>query len=184
MYTTHSRERRRGSFTRRLALVTGAAIVAMLALASSALSHGALPTPDPEVPDVAGECPARSSSTLGETGGSGMAKGHGVSNDPTAGDEAVAGNDAGDERMRLSTYESHKGMEATSRELVYRYRDEADCLLRQAGYLDLLGGVWGCVVEGPGWVDVCVVREQEQDERCMVSVARMEVTAWEERYGQ
>ena len=164
--------------------MTGAAIVFMLALMSSALRHGALRTSSPDVPDVAEERPAFPSTASGDPGASGMAEGHDVQSELETGERADAGEDDEDDGLRLSAYESTKGMESTSCDLVRRYRDEADCLLRQAGYLDLLGRVWGCVVEGPGWVDVCVVREHAQDERCTVSVARMEVKAWEERYGR
>lgn len=35
--------------------------------------------------------------------------------------------------------------------------------LRYAGYLDLLGNVWGCLVSGDAWVQAIVVREEEGD---------------------
>lgn len=58
-------------------------------------------------------------------------------------------------------------------DLVAGYRDEGDCLLRHAGYLDLLGNVWGCVVQGPGWVDVCVVSQGENVSQSVVRVRRL-----------
>lgn len=41
-------------------------------------------------------------------------------------------------------------------------RDQGDCVLVRAGYLDLSGRVWGCVVQGDGWSEVRVVRESGQ----------------------
>lgn len=41
-------------------------------------------------------------------------------------------------------------------------RDQGDCVLVRAGYLDLSGRVWGCVVQGGGWSEVRVVRESGQ----------------------
>jgi hypothetical protein len=35
--------------------------------------------------------------------------------------------------------------------------------------------VWGCVVQGDGWVDVCIVSEEGSDSR--VAVLRLEGTA-------
>lgn len=42
------------------------------------------------------------------------------------------------------------------------YRLRGDCIVAQAGYLDLSGKVWGCVVQGAGWVDLCVIREGDE----------------------
>ena len=49
--------------------------------------------------------------------------------------------------------------DVAARTVLGRYEADGTCLLASAGYLDLFGRVWGCVVEGPGWVDVCVVEE-------------------------
>lgn len=38
------------------------------------------------------------------------------------------------------------------------YRDGGQCRLACAGYLDLHGQAWGCVVAGDGWVEVLVVK--------------------------
>ncbi len=54
--------------------------------------------------------------------------------------------------------------------LVRAYDETGVCLVRQAGYLDLAGDVWGCVLEGPGWVDVCVLSREGERE----SVVRVE----------
>lgn len=74
---------------------------------------------------------------------------------------------------------SERDLVAAARELLEEYQDEGDCLLRQAGYLDLLGKAWGCVVEGPGWVDLVVVREDSGGGSTQ-RVLRMRAGAWEE----
>ena len=42
------------------------------------------------------------------------------------------------------------------------YRLRGDCIVARAGYLDLSGKVWGCVVQGAGWVELCVIREGDE----------------------
>lgn len=61
-------------------------------------------------------------------------------------------------------------------DLVARYEAGQPCLLRRAGYLDLFGEVWGCLVQGPGWVDLCVVQQGEEEEKSEVQVIRMVAT--------
>lgn len=41
------------------------------------------------------------------------------------------------------------------------YAGRKDCIVAQSGWLDLLGRTWGCVIQGEGWVDLCVVSERE-----------------------
>jgi hypothetical protein len=57
--------------------------------------------------------------------------------------------------------------------LLVSYRSEGSCVLAHAGYLDLLGCVWGCVVRGDRWVDICVV--SQRDDGCQVDVTRLDV---------
>ena len=59
--------------------------------------------------------------------------------------------------------------------LVGVYRKTHVCLVREAGYLDLLGDVWGCVMEGPGWVDLCLVSASDDEQGSAVSVERTNV---------
>lgn len=59
--------------------------------------------------------------------------------------------------VREERYPEEAGVAAQT--VLGRYEADGMCLLASAGYLDLFGRVWGCVVEGPGWVDVCVVEE-------------------------
>lgn len=70
----------------------------------------------------------------------------------------------------------------TAKDVLEGYEVRGDTSLARAGWLDLLGGVWGCAVVGPGWVDVCFVERQE-DEGSRVTSLRMEVERWREAYG-
>lgn len=56
--------------------------------------------------------------------------------------------------------------------VVEEYRSRRDCVVARAGYLDLLGKTWGCVMQGEGWVEICVVGEHEDG--CTVWVTRMD----------
>lgn len=74
----------------------------------------------------------------------------------------------------VTTYETELELPEASQELVERYRDRGDCLMREAGYLDLLGDAWSCVVQGPDWVDVCVVSSASENAGSVVRVQRLE----------
>ncbi len=65
--------------------------------------------------------------------------------------------------------------------LIKRYREQTETTLAHAGWLDLVGRCWGCVVVGPGWVDVCLV--SGTDEACTAQTIRMEVEEWRRIYG-
>ena len=87
-------------------------------------------------------------------------------------------------RGEVTTYETQLELPDASQELVERYRDRGDCLMRQSGYLDLLGDTWSCVVQGPDWVDVCVVSAAAEDAGSVVRVQRLErpdADGWWER---
>ena len=58
-------------------------------------------------------------------------------------------------------------------ELLEERREQGDCVLACAGYLDLLGGTWGCVLQGNGWVELCLVTEGEEGAGCDVLTWRM-----------
>lgn len=95
-----------------------------------------------------------------------------------AGDACEPSHDASD--AMVSSYQSDKETELidSAAKVLEDYRDQGDCLLRWAGYLDLFGGAWGCVVEGPGWVDVVIVREKDGGSE--EKVVRLNPRAWEE----
>ena len=46
-----------------------------------------------------------------------------------------------------------------ARRVLEDYRQRGDCVVAQAGYLDLVGRTWGCVTQGEGWVELCLVSE-------------------------
>lgn len=63
-------------------------------------------------------------------------------------------------------------------ELVYEYEQRGDCVLVRSGYLDLSGRVWSMVVEGSGWVDVCIVQSAGSGVS-ETKVMHMDVEEWE-----
>ncbi len=60
---------------------------------------------------------------------------------------------------QASGYESELPLEEEARRCLERYRKEGDCVVSRSGYLDLLGGTWGCVMQGDGWAEVLLVGE-------------------------
>lgn len=104
---------------------------------------------------------------------------HGV---PQSLDEEADWPILGDGEGDVTTYETTDELPQTASDLVCKYRDAKDCVLRSAGYLDVLGNVWSCIVEGPGWVDLCIVNEGRGG--CEVEVVRMEVADWKESYAK
>ena len=73
--------------------------------------------------------------------------------------------------VRVET--ANDGIQESAKRLLVRYRTKGACLLRGAGYLDLFGRVWGCVVQGPGWVDICIA-EEGSDGQCTSRSVHME----------
>ncbi len=63
-------------------------------------------------------------------------------------------------------------------ELVCEYERRGDCVLVRSGYLDLSGRVWSMVVEGSGWVDVCIVQGADNG-ASETKVMHMDVAEWE-----
>lgn len=59
-------------------------------------------------------------------------------------------------------------------EVAEAYGERGDCLLAQAGYLDLAGNVWSCLAYGGDWAEVCVVAGGEDGEKCEVRIWRLE----------
>ena len=52
-------------------------------------------------------------------------------------------------------------------------RARGDSLVVRSGYLDMFGGAWGCVLQGSGWVEVCLVSEYGDGEGSSVVTWRM-----------
>ena len=61
-----------------------------------------------------------------------------------------------------SRRESDRPLPEEGERVLEGYRLRGDCIVARAGYLDLSGKVWGCVVQGAGWVDLCVIREGDE----------------------
>ena len=61
--------------------------------------------------------------------------------------------------------------------LAREYEGRGDCVLVRSGYLDLSGRVWSMVVEGSGWVDVCLVQSTD-DGTIETRVMHMDVAEW------
>lgn len=74
-------------------------------------------------------------------------------------------------------------VEAAS-DVLQQYREQRDVLLARSGWVDLVGNVWGCVVQGPGWVEVCLVSGDEASGGSRVETIRMEVSEWRDAYGE
>lgn len=69
---------------------------------------------------------------------------------------------------------THNPLPDECRELLSTYQEQENCVLMHAGYLDLLGRTWGCVVRGLDWVEVGVVREAVDETEGEVIVMRFE----------
>ena len=84
--------------------------------------------------------------------------------------------------VRREESERAGGVAEVASALVGEYRELGGAVVAHAGYLDLLGNVWGMVVMGPGWVDLCLVSERSGD-TCELTRLRMEAEEWERSYG-
>ena len=74
---------------------------------------------------------------------------------------------------------SERPLAEEAQTILVDYRQRKDCVLVHAGYVDLVGRAWSCVIQGDGWVDICVVRETDEG-GSQVSVSRIENSMWEE----
>lgn len=85
----------------------------------------------------------------------------------------------------VSSYSSERAPSEEAARLLGSYEDEGDCVLREAGFIDLLGNAWTCTVQGSGWVDVCLVSGRSFGSAgSEVRVIHMDVNEWERAYGQ
>lgn len=65
-----------------------------------------------------------------------------------------------------------------AQDVLMEYQARGNCLLCEAGYLDLQGNVWACVVQGDGWVEVQVVRSIEDGRASELTAIHMDVASW------
>ena len=102
---------------------------------------------------------------------------HGVDLDSVSkGEELGSGVSAATAASSVVTAECALDIHDEGAELLEGYADRGDCVLAQSGYLDLLGRSWGCVVQGEGWVDICIVQEGLNGEGSTRSVIHMDAS--------
>lgn len=65
-------------------------------------------------------------------------------------------------------------VEDVASQLVEERRDAGECLLVHAGYLDFTGRVWGCVLQGNRWVEICLIEEETDGTWCSARIWRMD----------
>lgn len=65
-------------------------------------------------------------------------------------------------------------LEERAQEVLESYKAGDDCVLAFAGYLDLMGAVWSCVVVGDGWSEISLVSEGDEGDAPSVHVVRIE----------
>lgn len=73
-----------------------------------------------------------------------------------------------------TSYESELGIVEEAARVLEAHESAGDCIVAEAGYLDLSGRTWGCVLQGSGWVEICVVSEQTDGSGSEVGVWRMD----------
>lgn len=162
-----TRCRRRGR-----AAVVGACAVVLAAMLAGFLAKGASIGVNPS-------CAEDSSSA---TGGAGAAPdaaqtGEWASEPPAGLGEALAS-----EEGTLSERVVDADLPDAASGLLEEYEREPGTLLARSGWLDLAGRVWGCVVMGPGWVDVCLLSDGLADGQTCVKALRMEVSEWRDSH--
>lgn len=100
---------------------------------------------------------------------------------PTAAPDEGAGLFAG------ATAERCWDSELSLREEAERVLNEADerddCVLAHAGYLDFSGRVWGCVMQGSSWVEICVAWARAEGSGSEVRVWRISADEFAARGG-
>ena len=195
-----TRSRRTGPRLAALGLGLVLAVASVGAVVASRGGPGEKPGPQggPEASEPSRDPGARGAEAPGagtDTGNAGDAPSpSGPATDAgSAGGAGALGELAGEE-VAASLAEGLGGMPAarTAREVgrdvpdaaaaeLEAYEERGDVVLVQAGYLDLLGNTWGCVVAGPGWAEVCVVTRRAEG-GSEVTRLRMEERRWEDAY--
>lgn len=77
---------------------------------------------------------------------------------------------------------SSRDLPTSAAEALDAYQDAGTCVLVWSGYLDMRGRIWSCMVQGDGWVEICVVREDDE-ELVHTSVVRMDAKQWASELG-
>lgn len=81
-----------------------------------------------------------------------------------------------------SVREVDLGVVEAAREVLGEYRSQDEAVLAYAGWIDLLGRTWGCVVRGSSWSELCLVCEAGEGSR--VTTVRMEVAEWRDSHAE
>ena len=97
-----------------------------------------------------------------------------------AGDTASSG-DVGEGLAMTDEWDEAGELADVARARLESYRACGGVLVR-AGYVDLLGRTWGCVVALDGGVEVCWVVQAADQAQSHVLIQRMEGVRWEEAY--
>lgn len=123
----------------------------------------------------AGGGPAASGAASGD-GGASIQTGEKFSSGEEGGEGLL---DSAFDLVGLEGRAAARSWEATSLEegasqLLDQYAQQDACALARSGYLDLQGRVWGCVVTGRGWADICVVKESASDGTAQVFCWRID----------
>lgn len=126
-------------------------------------------------PPVGADNVASSDAALGANGSGGAADSGGQLG-LSAGDTGTDGEDSGEASGTTTVPE-------VAANLVREYEHRGDCVLVRSGYLDLSGRVWTIVVEGLGWVDVCIVQRAD-DGTCETKVMHMDAAEWAASLGE
>lgn len=110
---------------------------------------------------------------------------HGVEVDSANNDEKLgSGVSAAVSTSSVVTTECALNVCDEGAELLEGYADRGNCVLAQSGYLDLLERSWGCVIQGEGWVDICIVQEGPSGEGSTRSVIHMDASDVAEELGE
>lgn len=79
--------------------------------------------------------------------------------------------------------EGASAVDEAARSALEGYRDSGEAVLAYAGYLDLFGNVWCCVVEGPGWVELGIVSLDGETGEAGTRTLRLDADAWARELG-
>ena len=119
--------------------------------------------------------PRSSAGDVAETSGLEWLESQGVDADALGvaeGQETVVAGAAAASDVETTSFDL--GVAEEGVEVLEEYEARGGCVLAQSGYLDLLGRSWGCVIQGEGWVDICVVQEGRDGEGSTLSVIHMD----------
>lgn len=81
------------------------------------------------------------------------------------------------------SWSSELSLEDEAARVLGEAAERGDCVLARAGYLDLTGGTWGCVTQGSGWAEVCVVWARTDGTGCEARAWRLDASELAARRG-